>query len=90
MKSFYYKYKKLFNDYILYHLSLVKKINKKISNNQTTSFFVWGARFSQYLLNFGLDPKKIKYVLDNDIFKQNKRLYGTSLQSSVTKNFIII
>ena len=80
MKSFYYKYKKLFNDYILYHLSLVKKINKKISTTKQPVFLFGAHVFSQYLLNFGLDPKKIKYVLDNDIFKQNKRLYGTSLQ----------
>ena len=36
--------------------------------------------FSQYLLKFGLDPKKIIFILDNDNLKQNKRLYGTKLQ----------
>ena len=35
--------------------------------------------FSQYLIMLGLSTKNIKYILDNNKDKQNKRLYGTDL-----------
>ena len=35
--------------------------------------------FSQFLINFGLDTNKIICLLDNDISKQDRRLYGTDL-----------
>lgn len=80
IKSYYKNYKKLFTDYISHHLALVKKINKKIVLTKRPVFLFGAHVFSQYLLNFGLDPKKIIYILDNDNLKQNKRLYGTKLQ----------
>ena len=75
--------KKIFEDYIKYHKSLVKKINNKISNksNKNKKVYLFGAHiFSQTLLNFGIDHKKIEYILDNDKTKENKRLYGTNLK----------
>ena len=72
----------MYNDYILYHLKLIKKLNRLILNKKLRNpIFLFGAHvFSQYLLNFGLNEKKIKFVLDNDKQKQNKRLYGTKLK----------
>ena len=63
-------------------LVIVKKINKKIFNKTSNNLFFCLVRtfFLNICINFGLDPKKIKYVIDNDILKQKKRLYGTSLQ----------
>ncbi len=82
LKPKYSRYKKMYNDYILYHLKLIKKLNRLISNKKLRNpIFLFGAHvFSQYLLNFGLNEKKIKFVLDNDKQKQNKRLYGTKLK----------
>ena len=45
---------------------------------------------SQFLISLGLDQNKIKYLLDNDPNKQEKRLYGTNLQiksPSILKNY---
>lgn len=77
--NFYAKYKKIYLDYILYHERLIKKLNIKIKNTQNPIFLFGAHVFSQYLLNFGLNSKKIKFILDNDITKQNKRLYGSNL-----------
>jgi hypothetical protein len=41
--------------------------------------------FSQYLISFGLNTSKIVCLLDNDLKKENKRLYGTSLISKSPK-----
>ncbi len=80
LKPRYSKYKKMYKDYILYHLKLIKKLNTLITNKKTNPVFLFGAHvFSQYLLSFGLNEKKIMFVLDNDKQKQNKRLYGTRL-----------
>ena len=41
--------------------------------------FLFGAHvFAQYLIEFGLNIDRIVCLLDNDIKKQGKRLYGTS------------
>ena len=63
----------------MYHERLIKKLNIKIKNTQNPIFLFGAHVFSQYLLNFGLNSKKIKFILDNDITKQNKRLYGSNL-----------
>lgn len=73
-------YKKMFNDFINYHLELVKELNDKI-NESDNPVFLFGAHiFSQYLLSFGLNGKKIINILDNSPIKQGKRLYGTNLK----------
>jgi hypothetical protein len=42
--------------------------------------YLFGAHiFSQHLIAFGLDTKRIVSLLDNDPNKQGKRLYGTNL-----------
>ena len=52
-----------------------------ILNNIEGNAYLFGAHvFSQTLLNFGIDESIIVSVLDNDIKKQGKRLYGTNLK----------
>ena len=58
---------------------MVLEINKQISTH-TGNIYLFGAHiFSQYLIEFGVKIKKIKFILDNDNNKQQKRLYGTNL-----------
>ena len=65
----------LFTGYLQHHIELASELNKA-----EEKVYLFGAHiFSQYLLNFGLDPKKVVSVLDNDPNKQGKRLYGTDL-----------
>lgn len=74
----YEKNKKLFKNYTNYLENDVQKLNKIIKNKK--DIFLFGAHiFSQYLLNLGLNTKKIHCILDNDKSKQNKRLYGSNL-----------
>lgn len=77
-----YEYnKKLFLNYIQYYKKLVIKLNKKIIRNKNLKLYIFGAHiFTQALINFGLKIDTILCVLDNDIKKHNKRLYGTSLR----------
>ena len=77
-----YEYnKKLYLDFINYHKKLIIDLNegiKKVDNDQ--SIYLFGAHvFAQYLIEFGLDTSSIVCLLDNDINKQGKRLYGTNL-----------
>ena len=74
--------KKKYLDFVNYHNKLIKKINKQISQSpEKQSIYLFGAHvFSQYLIQCGLSVNKIDYLLDNDVKKQDKRLYGTSLE----------
>jgi hypothetical protein len=69
----------LFTDYIIYHENLVKEFNKRLDEMEEKVYLFGAHIFSQYLIQFGLNTKKIKYVLDNDVLKQEQRLYGTEL-----------
>ena len=81
----YEKYKKFFSEYIIKHLDDVNKINEVI-NNVDIPVYLFGAHiFSQYLISFGLDTANIVGLLDNDLSKSGKRLYGTNLISSLPK-----
>lgn len=77
--NFYEKNKQLFLTYINIHLEEIKKINNLISNHNGNIYLFGGHVFSQYLVSYGLNTEKIKFILDNDINKQNHRLYGTNL-----------
>lgn len=75
----YKEYKEIFNNFISYHLDLIKDLNTKI-NDFPGSVYLFGAHiFSQYLLGFGLNSKKINGILDNSLLKVGKRLYGSDL-----------
>jgi len=78
LENKYGEYKKIFSEFVKYHKNIVDEINKKI---EETSFpvYLFGAHiFSQYLIGFGLNTKKIVGILDNSTLKNGKRLYGTS------------
>ena len=70
---------KLLESYFNYYLNYVKKLNEIILTDQNP-IYIFGAHiWSQNLICFGLNTKKIINILDNDKEKQNKRLYGTDL-----------
>lgn len=75
----YQEYKKIFMDFINYHLKIVKQLNNKMESFDGNVYLFGAHIFSQYLIQFGLDKKRIKNILDNSKLKQGKRLYGTSL-----------
>lgn len=77
--NLYEKNKFLYNSYVKYHKDLISDINQKI-DKADASIYLFGAHvFSQYLIEMGLNISKVVSLLDNDPFKQGKRLYGTSL-----------
>jgi len=77
--------KSTFQKYIKHHIDDINNINE-IINKAGIPVYLFGAHvFSQYLISFGLDTSNIVYLLDNDIRKENKRLYGTSLISKSPK-----
>lgn len=74
--------KKIFNEFIEYQKNIVKELNEKIDKEEKRPIYLFGAHvFSQYLIKFGLHTDKIRFVLDNAEIKQNKRLYGTNLET---------
>lgn len=78
--NLYKENKKLYLDYVAYHEKLVADLNEKLENSEKNIYLFGAHVFAQYLLAFGLNSNKIIYLLDNDPNKQDKRLYGTSLQ----------
>jgi hypothetical protein len=77
--------KNVFQNYVDYHINDINNINK-IVNKTEMPVYLFGAHvFSQYLISFGLDISNIVCLLDNDIRKENKRLYGTPLISKSPK-----
>lgn len=78
-KNFYKKNRLIYLNYIKFHQKLIKNLNELISKSNKPIFLFGAHVFSQYLISFGLNSKKIIYILDNDKKKQNKRLYGTNL-----------
>ena len=79
--------KKIYLDFVDYHYDLIKDINNKISElDINQKVFLFGAHvFAQYLIAFGLNTSNIECLLDNDLNKQGKRLYGTNLQVASPK-----
>ncbi len=77
----YQKNKQLYQDYVKYHQQLIAELNEKIESLNGESLYLFGAHvFAQYLIGFGLQTDKIICLLDNDLNKKGKRLYGTNLQ----------
>ena len=77
--------KRLYMNYVNFHKALIAELNKKM--DQTTQpIYLFGAHiFAQYLLEMGLNTKKIVCLLDNDPKKQGRRLYGTKLNVASPK-----
>ena len=60
-------------------INLIDFYKKRIENIKDQQFYVFGAHFTYYyLINLGIDVNQIIAVIDNDLDKQNKRMYGTS------------
>jgi hypothetical protein len=74
-----------FQKYIDHHVDDVNIINEVISKTDVPVYLFGAHVFSQYLISFGLDASNIVCLLDNDIRKEDKRLYGTSLISKSPK-----
>ena len=73
----YEEYKRVFMDYVNFHLDMIKELNENIETSDK-SVYLFGAHiFSQTLIQFGLKTDKIVSILDNSQMKQGKRLYGT-------------
>jgi SAM-dependent methyltransferase len=72
-------YKNMFLEYISYHKKMVNDLNETIAKTDSKIYLFGAHIFSQYLFSFGLDVSKIECILDNSPIKQEKRLYGSSL-----------
>lgn len=69
--------KPLFLNYIKQLQDDIAKINKTGYDN----IYVFGGHiFTQLLINQGIDESRIKCILDNDVNKHGKYLYGTELK----------
>ncbi len=79
-KNQYKKNLRLFNSFFNNFSKTINKLNNQIETHKNKNIFLFGGHvFSQFLINSGLLNEKISYILDNDVSKQNKRLYGTNL-----------
>ena len=76
------KNKKLYLEYINFHKELINELNVKIKMlEKNQKLYLFGAHiFSQYLISFGLNVNHLDCIIDNDINKQGKRLYGTDFK----------
>lgn len=75
----YERNKALYLDYVGYHETLIEEVNRELASSASAVYLFGAHVFSQYLIAYGLDTKRIVSILDNDPKKQGKRLYGTSL-----------
>ena len=76
---------KMFNNYVNYYENLIEEINIKIKDIKSDIYLFGAHVFSQHLIVNGLNIDNIKNILDNDIKKQGKRLYGTNINVSSPK-----
>jgi hypothetical protein len=92
----YEKNKQLYLEYVTYHKELIKDINSRIANTNQPIYLFGAHVFAQFLIAIGLDTTNIVSLLDNDLKKQGKRLYGTNLNVQSpkvlrdVKNLIVI
>jgi 2-polyprenyl-3-methyl-5-hydroxy-6-metoxy-1,4-benzoquinol methylase len=69
--------KKIFENY---YKKILLDINDTVLKIKDKHVYLFGAHiFSQIFINMGLDVTKIISILDNNLEKQGKRLYGTKL-----------
>ena len=69
-------------DYIRYFKETVIQINYRLAERKGKVYLFGAHIFSQMLISIGLDVSRIACILDNDLYKQGKRLYGTSFYVS--------
>lgn len=77
--NFYDKNKQLFLKFVEHQLTEIKKINDRIMQHTGNIYLFGGHIFSQCIIACGLNTQNIKCILDNDVNKQQHRLYGTDL-----------
>jgi hypothetical protein len=75
----YTKNRKTYLDYIQHHQELIADLNQRVARYAQPVYLFGAHVFSQYLIAFGLDTRRIANLLDNDSSKQGKRMYGTNL-----------
>ncbi|MBI2453308.1 class I SAM-dependent methyltransferase [Candidatus Peregrinibacteria bacterium] len=75
----YQEYKKLYLDFIDCQKKMVGDFNKQMKGFLGHVYLFGAHIFSQALLEFGLDEKRIVKILDDSTLKEGKRLYGSSL-----------
>lgn len=71
--------KKTYLEYVDYYRELVHDLNSIIKKREHRTYLFGAHIFSQNLICFGLDTERISAILDNDIRKQGKRMYGTKI-----------
>jgi len=72
--------KKIFSNFIEFQINNIKNINEQLKKYENYDLYIFGCHvFAQYMTYFGLNESMFKGLLDNDINKQQYRLYGTSL-----------
>lgn len=69
----------LFNEYIDFYQQEIRQLNQQITSSKEPVYLFGAHIFSQYLLNFGLQENTLAGILDNDVNKHGKRLYGSDL-----------
>jgi hypothetical protein len=87
----YNKNKDLFQNWLNHHTDFVNSVNQALLNSSNNVFLFGASINTQFLINLGIDQNKIIFVLDNDVSKQDKRLYGTNLivkNPSILKNYV--
>lgn len=77
LKNEYEKNKKLFFNLREFYQKRIAFLNELLQKTQKEVYLFGSHLFAQYLIYQGLDTSKIKYILDNNKAKQEKRLYGT-------------
>ncbi len=69
------------NEIIQEKKNKIKYFNIELNKNIYDSYFIYGSHVhSQMYLNLGLDESVLNGVLDNDVAKHYRYLYGTNLQ----------
>lgn len=77
--SCYEEYKQLYKNFVTFHEEEVSFLNKKLDAFEGKVYLFGAHIFSQALLQFGLNEKKLTSIIDNSTIKQGKRLYGSGL-----------
>jgi hypothetical protein len=69
----------LFSSFWHHHLDLVSQLNKQLKELESPTYIFGAHVFTQFLIAFGLETEGLVGILDNDVAKQGRRLYGTSM-----------
>lgn len=77
--KFYKENLHMMRHFVSYQKEYVNKVDQMLETSHQKAYLFGAHIFSQYLIFFGLNTSNICGVLDNDVLKQKKRLYGTQL-----------